>query len=75
MPIYEYTCRDCSSKFDKLVRRMSDDEKPACPQCGSRKTDRALSVVSVGSESPRASSAPAPGMCGRCGGPGPCGGG
>jgi putative FmdB family regulatory protein len=32
MPIFEYRCDDCDTKFEKLVRRA--DEKVLCPQCG-----------------------------------------
>ncbi len=32
MPIFEYLCDDCGTKFEKLVRRM--EEKILCPQCG-----------------------------------------
>ncbi len=34
MPIFEYKCRDCNNKFEKLVR-SSDNEKPKCPKCES----------------------------------------
>ena len=71
MPIYEYTCRKCETKFDKLIRTMNRDDKVPCPECGSTSTARALSVFAVGGEGGRAQAAPAPG-CGRCGGPGPC---
>jgi putative FmdB family regulatory protein len=74
VPIYEYTCQKCDKRFEKLVKSMSGDERIACPGCGSTKTARALSVFAVGAETAGASrsNAPAPGMCGRCGGPGPC---
>lgn len=76
MPIYEYACRECDARFEKLVRSMSpsgEQEKVACPECGSKRTERALSVFAVASESPRRSAgSPAPGMCGRCGREGPC---
>ena len=76
MPIYEYTCESCSEQFEKLVRSMSAaDEKIACPKCGKTKTSRSFSVFAVGAESGSSRSSPlatAPGMCGRCGGPGPC---
>lgn len=68
MPVYEYTCQSCNKKFDQLVRSMSDDRKPACPECGSKKTAKALSVFAVGAEGATRSAAEAP-MCGRCGGP------
>ena len=76
MPIYEYTCKACHKTFDQLVRSMSSaeaDEKVACPECGSKKTARAMSVFAVGAEGSRASAGSAP-MCGRCGGAeGSCG--
>ena len=31
MPIYEYLCDDCGTKFEKLVRR---DDHVLCPTCG-----------------------------------------
>ena len=74
MPIYEYTCKSCDARFEKLVRSMSDeDAKVACPTCKSTKTARSMSAFAVSSAAASGkSSAPAPGMCGRCGGPGPC---
>jgi putative FmdB family regulatory protein len=70
MPIYEYTCQKCSSKFEQLVRSMSGQQKAPCPKCGSEKTARTLSVFAVGAESAKATAAP---TCGRCGGaPGSC---
>lgn len=72
MPIYEFTCSKCETKFEKLMKRMGSDEQPACPKCGSAKTDRALSVFAVNAEGSRPD-APAGGMCG-CGKvPGSCG--
>lgn len=71
MPIYEYTCKSCETKFDKLVRSMSKQEEIPCPKCGSKQTTRDLSLFAVGAEAgPK--SAGSPGGCGRCGGPGPC---
>jgi putative FmdB family regulatory protein len=72
MPIYEYTCQKCNTKFEQLVRTMSGSEtKFKCPKCGSEKTARALSVFAVGAESAKGTSDTP--MCGRCGGaPGSC---
>jgi len=75
MPIYEYNCGKCQSKFEKLVKSMKATEDVECPECGSKQTSRAMSVfaaVSVSSGSGKSSGMPK-GMCGRCGGPGPCG--
>ena len=71
MPIYEYACKSCDAKFEKLLRSMSSQEKIACPKCGSDKTARTLSVFAVAKDSAKSAPAP-PGICGRCGGPGPC---
>lgn len=73
MPLYEYTCGKCHEKFEELVRSMSGGERCKCPKCGSDQTARALSVFAVGADSGKSTSMPAgPGMCGRCGEPGPC---
>ena len=73
MPIYEYTCKSCSAKFEQLVRSMSAGDgdaktKAKCPECGSTQTARAMSVFAVSSDSGRSPSADTP-ACGRCGDP------
>lgn len=42
MPIYEFYCQDCDGQFETLVMRSSDPV--ACPQCGTEKVTRVLSV-------------------------------
>ena len=54
MPIYEYTCDACRNGFEELVRKMSAEDRPACPKCGSTRTARKLSVFAVGAEGSRA---------------------
>jgi putative FmdB family regulatory protein len=73
MPMYEYECDSCKKSFEKLVRSMDkSQEKADCPECGSKKTRRKLSVfAAVGATGKESAPANAPG-CGRCGGPGPC---
>ena len=34
MPIFEYLCDDCGTKFEKLVRRSPETEDLRCPSCG-----------------------------------------
>ena len=41
MPIYEYLCNDCGTRFEELVR---GDEKPACSGCGGGRLTKLLSV-------------------------------
>jgi putative FmdB family regulatory protein len=72
MPIFEYVCRSCRSRFDLLV---SSSSQPACPDCTSTELDKQLSVFSVGGKSSSSSVREAPGSCGSCGdprGPGSC---
>jgi putative FmdB family regulatory protein len=47
MPIYDYECRDCTHRFDLLVRGMTI---PACPACKSQDLERLLSLPAVQSE-------------------------
>ena len=51
MPLYEYQCSKCESKFETLVSFKDSDNSVKCPKCGSQKTDRLLSTfcASVGS--------------------------
>jgi putative FmdB family regulatory protein len=44
MPIYEYTCQDCSAHFEKFVRSMTSTEGVPCPECGGTRTKKGWSV-------------------------------
>ena len=45
MPIYEYLCEDCGTKFEKLVRRTGDEV--LCPSCGQNHLKTELSTFSA----------------------------
>jgi putative FmdB family regulatory protein len=46
MPIYEYTCKDCSKTFELSRPIANAPAAPArCPSCGSEKTERTWSRV------------------------------
>lgn len=66
MPLYEYTCNACRTKFEQLVRTAERDDGIPCPECGSSKTARALSVFAVSADQKGAGSGETP-ACGRCG--------
>jgi putative FmdB family regulatory protein len=51
MPIYEFQCEQCGSRFEELME--SGTGPPACPTCGSRTTARLLSPVSPPGRVPR----------------------
>lgn len=64
MPIYEYECLDCRAAVELLIRGA---ERPKCPECGSSRLEKRLSVPAahVGGSSRDLPLAPAPGTCGR----------
>jgi putative FmdB family regulatory protein len=73
MPIFEYLCQDCGTKFEKLVRRSEDAAALLCPSCGQKHLRQELSVFAAHAAS--AKQPPAP-MCpsgGPCRTPGACG--
>ena len=75
MPIYEYRCQDCSSRFEVLTSFAERDRGQACPRCESLKTRVLVSSFAVvgGKETGAAMdfSSSAGGCCG--GGCGSCG--
>ena len=72
MPIFEYRCEDCGTKFEKLVRRASESTELECPSCGEKHLKQELSTFAAHAAGPKAGDAP---VCpsGRCSNPGMCG--
>jgi putative FmdB family regulatory protein len=71
MPIYEYKCDTCEAKFEKLIRRETDELELSCPSCGERHLSQQYSTFA-----PHAGGAAAPApKCpsGMCRTPGMCG--
>ncbi len=75
MPIYEYHCAECGTRFEKM-RPMSQASAPLnCTCCGSSATSRALSMFAAVSKGRGGESHALSGSghnCGSCGG-GHCG--
>ena len=73
MPIYEYRCQDCGTKFEKLVRNSADAPQTECPSCGQKHLEQEYSTFAA----PASGSAKPAGMpsCpkGGCGNSGMCG--
>ncbi len=44
MPIYEYTCAECGTRFEKLVRSFTAPSGAECPNCHSQETRKSLSL-------------------------------
>ena len=73
MPIYEYRCEDCGTRFEKLVRRSTDVPGIICPSCGEKHLTQELSTFAAHANG-ASKSADVP-VCpsGRCSNPGLCG--
>ena len=47
MPLYEYTCRDCSNSFETLVSAKRG-EPERCPTCGGQRVERLIALPAAG---------------------------
>lgn len=45
MPLYEYHCPSCDATVELLIRNAQ--EKPICPECGSKKLQKEFSVTAA----------------------------
>lgn len=75
MPMYEYFCRRCGSKFE-LLRSMAMSDAPAtCPQghAGAARTLSVFAAIGRGGDSAAFDAPATGGGCG-CGGACSCGG-
>jgi len=44
MPLFEYTCRECGTRFEALV---VGGRCPACPKCGSDQLEKMYSTFAA----------------------------
>lgn len=65
MPIFEYQCSDCGTKFEKIV--ASSSTAVTCKRCKGGKVKKMLSVFAVSGSSVKLAAAE-PGPC-ECGAP------
>jgi putative FmdB family regulatory protein len=72
MPLYEYYCADCRTKFDALRPMSKADAAIQCKSCESVRTSRVLSLFATHTKA-EASSRSAPAFSCNMGG-GCCGG-
>ncbi|MDZ7582319.1 MAG: FmdB family zinc ribbon protein [Deltaproteobacteria bacterium] len=66
MPLFEYTCGNCSYNFDKMVQRW--DDRVICPLC-SGSVKKLMSTFSVGESRAGTTHLPTdfkPKMCTNC---------
>jgi putative FmdB family regulatory protein len=62
MPFYEYQCRDCGRVFDKYVRSILSRFEVTCPDCGSERCEKNVSLFGTSGAS-RGSSNASAGAC------------
>jgi putative FmdB family regulatory protein len=67
MPLYEYLCTDCESRFEELRPLSRMDDSATCPQ-GHPAGQRVLSLFTAVSRDVNGETAPVAGGCGGCGG-------
>ena len=48
MPLFEFVCKKCGSKFEKIVFSI-DKEEIECPECKSKEVEKQFSLFSAGS--------------------------
>ena len=63
MPIFEYKCKKCNSKFEVLHKSSLNQEEVSCPNCKSNESQKLLSSFSATGFSSGASSCES-GSCG-----------
>jgi putative FmdB family regulatory protein len=44
MPLFDFECRTCGTRFERLVRSTDRDEDQVCPVCGKTDAKRLLSA-------------------------------
>lgn len=72
MPLYEFICRNCQEKFEKLCSAACEISSITCPKCGQQKAEKRFSMFATNSKSGSGSgnfrsSAPASGSgCSSC---------
>ena len=54
MPIYEYVCNDCETRYERIV--LSSKTEIQCPKCASKRHTLQLSVFNAGKSSNGSSS-------------------
>ena len=74
MPIFEYKCQDCGTKFEKLLRRSAEATELDCPSCGQNHLTQEFSTFAAHANGAAVHRSDAP-VCpsGMCSNPGFCG--
>lgn len=44
MPIFEFKCKECGSKFEKIVFKQLEEAEIKCPNCESSQIEKLISA-------------------------------
>ncbi|KKO19269.1 MAG: FmdB family transcriptional regulator [Candidatus Brocadia sp.] len=67
MPIYDFQCSQCNTKFDEYFRSASERKKLFCPSCQSENVQKIFSVFGMSVKGGGdAASGSGSGGCGSC---------
>lgn len=64
MPIFEYRCQECNTKYDVLVKSSAAGNEVACPKCQSTNNKKLFSTFSAQANGSSVSQGCADGSCG-----------
>lgn len=67
MPLFEFVCKKCGTKFEKIVF-STDKEEIECPQCKSKEVEKQFSTFSTGNSNATGSDCAAKQSSGCCNG-------
>ena len=68
MPIYDFKCKSCKHKFEKLIFKEEEIKEIKCPKCESKDIEKLLTTFRIGgSESSSSCSTCSSGSCSTCG--------
>jgi putative FmdB family regulatory protein len=66
MPIYEYVCEQCDTRFERIV--INKQQEISCPKCASKKATLQLSVFATSGSGTASSGTPSSSGGSCCGG-------
>jgi putative FmdB family regulatory protein len=70
MPVYDYLCNNCNTKYEVYHKTLKEETKIICPSCNSTNSKKLISAANVGGFSREktceyaGTSACSSGMCG-----------
>ncbi len=62
MPVFEYLCGNCETRFEALVRK--EGQEVSCAKCGSKKVSKKYSVFGMNLGAQPGESRAGKGICG-----------